>query len=274
METETKVAEATATAGTEQGAAFDPRRDVCCTTCTHRREHLENEEPRHLIPDLCALFYDLKWVTGTGGSISIKDKEGRIYVTPSGVHKERILAEDLFVLDSDGTELDAPPAGKGYIQSQCTPLFMNAYKLRGAGSVIHTHSIYAVLVTMLLKDENGVPGKAKEWRIKNQEMIKGIRIGSTKKSYSCFDELVVPIIENTPQEKDLEASMREAMLKYPDTNAILVRRHGIYVWGESWQKAKSMCECYDYLLQVSAEMLKLGLPPSGPSDTQGMEGWK
>lgn len=33
--------------------------------------------------------------------------------------------------------------------------------------------------------------------------------------------------------------MEETMDEYPGTTAILVRRHGIYVWGDSWQKAKT-----------------------------------
>lgn len=53
------------------------------------------------------------------------------------------------------------------------------------------------------------------------------------------EELVVPIIENTPFEKDLEDRMNETMQKYPGSTAILVRRHGIYVWGDTWQKAKA-----------------------------------
>lgn len=31
---------------------------------------------------------------------------------------------------------------------------------------------------------------------------------------------------------------------------MLVRRHGVYVWGPTWQKAKTMSECYDYLFEV------------------------
>lgn len=54
------------------------------------------------------------------------------------------------------------------------------------------------------------------------------------------DMLVVPIIENTPEEKDLEERMARAMNDYPDSCAVLVRRHGVYVWGETWEKAKSM----------------------------------
>lgn len=54
------------------------------------------------------------------------------------------------------------------------------------------------------------------------------------------DTLVVPIIENTPEEKDLKDRMARAMEEYPDSCAVLVRRHGVYVWGESWEKAKTM----------------------------------
>lgn len=54
------------------------------------------------------------------------------------------------------------------------------------------------------------------------------------------DMLLVPIIENTPEEKDLKDRMARAMEEYPDSCAVLVRRHGVYVWGESWEKAKTM----------------------------------
>lgn len=59
-------------------------------------------------------------------------------------------------------------------------------------------------------------------------------------SYRYDDMLVVPIIENTPEEKDLKERMARAMNDYPDSCAVLVRRHGVYVWGETWEKAKTM----------------------------------
>lgn len=49
---------------------------------------LRQEHPRKLIPQLCKQFYDLGWVTGTGGGISIK-LDDEIYIAPSGVQKER-----------------------------------------------------------------------------------------------------------------------------------------------------------------------------------------
>lgn len=50
----------------------------------------------------------------------------------------------------------------------------------------------------------------------------------------------MPIIENTPEERDLTFRMIRAMEEYPESCAVLVRRHGVYVWGESWEKAKTM----------------------------------
>jgi methylthioribulose-1-phosphate dehydratase len=35
-------------------------------------EDLNETHPRKLIPELCRLFYNLGWVTGTGGGISMR----------------------------------------------------------------------------------------------------------------------------------------------------------------------------------------------------------
>lgn len=74
------------------------------------------------------------------------------------------------------------------------------------------------------------------------------------------DTLRVPIIENTAKEEDLTESLEEAMLAWPDTYAVLVRRHGIYVWGEDVARAKTICESLDYLFRLAVEMRQLGLP--------------
>jgi methylthioribulose-1-phosphate dehydratase len=63
-------------------------------------------------------------------------------------------------------------------------------------------------------------------------MIKGVRLGGVGSALSYLDTLEVPIIENTPHEEDLRDSMAEAMKEYPNAAAVLVRRHGVYVWGE------------------------------------------
>jgi methylthioribulose-1-phosphate dehydratase len=60
------------------------------------------------------------------------------------------------------------------------------------------------------------------------------------RNYRYDEELVVPIIENTPFERDLQGSLEAAMKEYPQACAVLVRRHGVYVWGSTWEQTKTM----------------------------------
>jgi hypothetical protein len=94
-------------------------------------DSFKQEDPRCLIPELCRQFYQLGWVTGTGGGVSIK-QDNKIYIAPSAVQKERIQPEDMFVYNEKGEEISCPSSVKKLRASQCTPLFMNVYDKRGA----------------------------------------------------------------------------------------------------------------------------------------------
>ena len=59
------------------------------------------ETPQRIIVELCRQFYGIGWATGTGGGVSIR-QDGRIYMAPSGVQKERLAEEDIFELDESG----------------------------------------------------------------------------------------------------------------------------------------------------------------------------
>ncbi|CAK9157477.1 unnamed protein product, partial [Ilex paraguariensis] len=221
------------------------------------------KETKNLISELCRQFYNLGWVSGTGGSITIKVHDDSIpkpqqliIMSPSGVQKERMVPDDMYLLSPTGSVLSSP-LPKPYPHkppkcSDCAPLFMKAYDMRNAGAVIHSHGMESCLVTML----NPL---SKEFRITHMEMIKGIQ------GHGYYDELVVPIIENTAHERELTASLTEAIEAYPKTTAVLVRNHGIYVWGDSWISAKTQAECYHYLFDAAIKLHQLGLDWSTPS---------
>jgi ribulose-5-phosphate 4-epimerase/fuculose-1-phosphate aldolase len=76
----------------------------------------------------------------------------------------------------------------------------------------------------------------------------------------------VPIIDNTAHECDLADSMAEAIEAYPRTHAVLVRRHGVYIWGRDWAQAKTHAECYHYLFDAVVQMARLGV---GSAPAQG-----
>lgn len=110
--------------------------------------------------------------------------------------------------------------------------------------------MHAVMATLLKG------GNEKVWRIRAAEMIKaiprgGLGVGENGyvspsidkgKYLGCFEELAIPIIENRSREEDLREELARAMKEFPETCAVLVRRHGVYVWGETVWKAKTQCE--------------------------------
>ncbi|KAK9825411.1 hypothetical protein WJX81_002858 [Elliptochloris bilobata] len=210
------------------------------------------EEAKALICEICKNLYAQGAVSGTGGGMSIK-LDDTIVMAPSGVQKERMEPADMFVLNAAGGVLEHPkPRPAPYKPpklSECSPLFMAAYELRGAGAVLHSHSLNAVMATLL--DEF-----APEFSVTHLEMIKGIA------GHGYFDNCVVPIIENTARECELTGRLREAIQRYPKANAVLVRRHGVYVWGRDWIHAKTQAECYDYLFEAAVRMAALGISPS------------
>ena len=196
-----------------------------------------------LVCDLARSFYSLGWVSGTGGGICIRDGE-HVVIAPSGVQKERMLPEQMFTMALDGSIVRSP-ADETLRPSECSSLFLKAINLRGAGAVIHSHSLHAMAATLLFDDE---------FSISHLEMIKGIQ------GMAYHDTLVVPIIENTARECDLADALEDAIRRYPSTFAVLVRRHGVYVWGRDWVRAKTHAECYDYLFRAAVEMRRMGIP--------------
>ena len=202
-------------------------------------------KPQRVIVDLCRQFYEQGWATGTGGGISVREN-GRVYMAPSGVQKERIAEEDIFVLDEQGAVIEAP-ARPGLKVSECSSLFYNAFRLRNAGAVLHSHSIHAMLVTLLNREV---------FECTEIEMIKGLA------GHGYYDRVQVPIIDNTARECDLADRMAQAMQEYPKSHAVLVRRHGVYIWGRDWVHAKTQAECYHYLFEAAVRMRQLGLDAS------------
>jgi ribulose-5-phosphate 4-epimerase/fuculose-1-phosphate aldolase len=66
-----------------------------------------------------------------------------VWIARSGVHKEFLQPDDLFLMKLKG-EVMTPPYNGKLKCSECTPLFLQAYNIRKAGAVLLFHSIYAV----------------------------------------------------------------------------------------------------------------------------------
>ncbi|XP_024018201.1 probable bifunctional methylthioribulose-1-phosphate dehydratase/enolase-phosphatase E1 2 isoform X2 [Morus notabilis] len=213
-------------------------------------------DTKTLAAELCCRIYSLGWFSVVGGSIAIKVHDESvpkpaqlIIMSPIGVQKERMDAEDMYVLSSDGYILSTPSLNPyPHKPLKCSDIlpFMKVFEMCNAGAVVHSLGMQSCIVTMLNPS-------SKEFRITHMEMIKGIP------GHGYHDELVVPIIEDTAHEEGLMEALAEAISAYPKTTAILVRNHGVYIWGESWISAKTQAECYHYLFDAAIKLHQLGL---------------
>ncbi|MCB1326899.1 MAG: methylthioribulose 1-phosphate dehydratase [Spirochaetales bacterium] len=212
----------------------------------------ENEQSeqalREQVCEMCRDFYKLGWVSGTGGGISIRSGD-RVYMAPSGVEKEKIQPDDIFVLDRRGTVLETARGGQRL--TECAPLFFSAFELRDAGAVLHSHSSHVVLATMLA---TRLEGFISVLEFRELEMLKGIQ------GHGYHDTFRLPVIDNTARESELTDSLRVAIERFPESPAVAVRNHGIYIWGPTTSKAKTQAECIDYLCEIKLRMHQLGIP--------------
>ncbi len=203
----------------------------------------QNQAFRETICELCRLFYGFGWASGTGGGIAVRHGD-TVFMAPSGVEKEKLLPEHIFELDRQGHVTKAPT--QAFELTACAPLFMAAITQRNAGAVLHSHSLNVVLASALVP-----PGEP--LRLTRMEMMKGLE------GVGYFDVHEIPVIDNTAQEHELAETMAQAVRDWPRANAVIVRNHGVYIWGRDASHAKTQAECLDWLCAALVHMSAAGI---------------
>ncbi|KAI6204272.1 hypothetical protein M3Y94_00653700 [Aphelenchoides besseyi] len=226
------------------------------STCSFQSP-TKQEDNAQLISELMRQFYTLGWVYGSGGAMCIRNAEGFTFVTPSGVQKDRIKSEDIGMFDPQNQLVVAP--AKPNVVSSCVNLFWTIFRThekqnpnRPLNAVVHTHSIDANLMASF-------PFQSYDHvRLSNEEMLKGIADRSTGCQLTNTQTCVIPVIENAPSEScpEFKERIERAMLENPNCSAILVRNHGAFYFGSSWEETKLMAEIFEYLFKLTLEKLR------------------
>ncbi len=177
--------------------------------------------------------YARGWVMGTSGNFSavVSRDPLRLAITASGMDKGNLTAGEIVEIDQHGKVV----AGSGRPSAEAS-LHLAIARARGAGAVLHTHSIWSTILSDGAEDGLGIEG---------HEMLKGL---DGVESHDHGEWL--PILENTQDWAAAAPQVERMLAQHPKAHGFLIRRHGLYTWGRDLAQAKRHVETLEFLFEV------------------------
>lgn len=195
-------------------------------------------------------FHARGWMIGTSGNLSaVVNREPLcLAMTPSGCDKGSLRPEQILLIDEQAQtvgELEAIPSAE-------SPLHIRIVKERGAAAVLHTHSIWSTMLSDLYAGAGGLA-------IEGYEMLKGLEGVSTHEHTEWL-----PILENSQDMIALADKVGDVLGEHKEAHGFLLRRHGLYTWGNSLTQAKQQVEILEFLLETlgRTRLMRSGTNPA------------
>ena len=177
------------------------------------------------------------WFRGTSGNLSIKvsDSPLQFLVTASGKDKRKRTKEDFILVDRQGQ-----PIEETLLKPSAETIIHQAiYSKTDAGCCLHVHTVENNVVSELFAGEGEVT-------FQGLELVKAFGL------WGQNDKVTVPIIENSA---DLSLLAQDVVhVLKSDTKAILMRNHGITVWGRNGFEAKKYLEAFEFLFEYHLKL--------------------
>lgn len=181
--------------------------------------------------------------TSSNYSVVLSREPLELLITASGKDKGRLTRADFVVVDGQGK---ATSAGQPKSSAE-TLLHVVAAELPGVGAVLHTHSVWATVLSDLFFEQGHV-------EIAGYEMLKGLAGITTHEHASRLE-----IFENTQDIPQLARQVRERLADAtnPLQHGYLIRKHGLYTWGQDLDEARRHVEIIEFLLECTARRMML-----------------
>lgn len=178
------------------------------------------------------------WVPATSGNFSARLAGDYAAITASGRHKGLLGEQDIMVVDLDGR-----PYNDARCPSAETLLHTTLYRrFSAAGSVLHTHSVNATLLSRY---------SSKEVLLEGYELLKAFHGVTTHNT-----RIAVPVFDNDQDIPRLAAQVEQYLDAHPDVYGYLIRGHGLYTWGRDVAEALRHLEAFEFLFQCALHQLR------------------
>lgn len=186
------------------------------------------------------------WFMGTSGNLSIKvsDSPLQFLVSSSGKDKKKRTMEDFLLVDVGGKavgETKLKPSAE-------TLLHCAVYSTTSAGCSLHVHTVANNVISELYGDAGRI-------EFQGQELIK---------AFDLWKEdavLTIPIIRNFADIPRLAKEFQAQI--HAGKGAVLIRNHGITVWGKDGFEAKKLLEASEFLFQYQLTLDQFNLNRRG-----------
>lgn len=197
------------------------------------------EEKWNELADIKDELAERDWFMGTSGNLAIKISTNplQFLVTASGKDKRKRTAEDFLLVD----EFSRPVEETHLKPSAETLLHTEIYRKTKAECSLHVHTIDNNVISEIYGDQEAVT-------FQGQELIK---------AFNKWEEdavLRIPIIPNHAHIPALAKCFSSHV--HEDSGAILIRNHGITVWGKSSFEAKKILEASEFLFRYQLRLLE------------------
>ena len=164
-----------------------------------------------------------------------------IVITRSGCHKGQLTVADFMPLDLDGRSPEAGARPSAEAGLHCMLYRRDA----GTGAVLHTHSVAATVLSMVLADEESVT-------LRDYELLKGFA-GIATHAIACE----LPVVANDQDIDALAARVVERLPEQGGLPAFLIRGHGAYVWGSTIAECTRHVEALEFILECELHRMRL-----------------
>ncbi|MCL6549067.1 MAG: methylthioribulose 1-phosphate dehydratase [Alicyclobacillus sp.] len=179
------------------------------------------------------------WLPATSGNLSVKVESDPLVfaITRSGADKQRLQPQDVIRVNAQMQVLDRDPGQPEYKPSAETIVHVKLYEQFQCGCVLHVHTLHNNLASQRYFDGGNI-------LLQDHELLKALDHWEPRAA------IRVPIVENYHDIPTLAAAVADAARA--DVPGVLVRNHGIYVWGATAEAAQRYLEAFEFLFEYDS----------------------